>query len=308
MSIAAAPAPVPDRTLAAAGAILGYAAIISFTDNHVRIVAAEAGLWQFHVLRSVIAVAVLLLAALALGLRLRPVRAGAVAARSGVFAASMLIYFGCLGFLSVAQVAAGLFTAPIWVLLIGRFVYGHRLGPVRILAALAGFAGVVLVLAPGGGAALGWAGILPVAAGALYALGNIATREWCAQESAATLALAFFVAMGLAGLGGLVLMGWAAPEVPPGADGFILRGWVWPSGNVWFWIVVQAVAAPLGIALAAQAYLIAEASRVSIFEYVILPFSAFWGWLIWGETITPVMALGMALIAGAGMMIALRGR
>lgn len=242
MSVAAAPA--PDRTLAAAGAILGYAAIISFTDNHVRLVAAEAGLWQFHLLRSLIAAAVFLLAAVPLGLRLRPVRAGAVAARSAVFAASMLVYFGCTAFLSVAQVAAGLFTAPIWVLLIGRLKYGHRLGPVRILAALAGFAGVVLVLAPAGGAALGWAGVLPVAAGALYALGNIATREWCGRESAATLALAFFVAMGLAGAAGVLVLTLAAPEAAAGADGFILRGWVWPSGPVWFWILVQALAAP----------------------------------------------------------------
>lgn len=300
--------PAPDRTLAAAGAILGYAAIISFTDNHVRIVAAEVGLWQFHLMRSGIAIALFLLAARPLGLRLGPVRARAVAARSAVFAASMLVYFGCLAFLSVAQVAAGLFTAPIWVLLIGRFIYGHALGPVRILAALAGFAGVVLVLAPAGGAALGWAGVLPVAAGALYALGNIATREWCAQESAATLAVGFFAAMGLAGAAGVALLALAAPEAAAGADGFILRGWAWPSALVWFWILVQALAAPLGIALAAQAYLIAEASRVSVFEYVILPFSAFWGWLLWSEAITAPMALGMALIVGAGAMIALRSR
>lgn len=300
--------PAPDRTLAAAGAILGYAAIISFTDNHVRLVAAEVGLWQFHLMRSGVAIALFVLAAWPLGLRLRPVRARAVAARSAVFAASMLVYFGCLAFLSVAQVAAGLFTAPIWVLLIGRFIYGHALGPVRILAALAGFAGVVLVLAPAGAGALGWAGVLPVAAGGLYALGNIATREWCAQESAATLAVGFFAAMGLAGAAGVALLALAAPEAAAGADGFILRGWAWPSAQVWFWILVQALAAPLGIALAAQAYLIAEASRVSVFEYVILPFSAFWGWLLWSEAITAPMALGMALIVGAGAMIALRSR
>ena len=44
-----------DRTLAAAGMILAYAALIGFTDNHVRTIAAEAGLWQFHLTRSVMA-------------------------------------------------------------------------------------------------------------------------------------------------------------------------------------------------------------------------------------------------------------
>ena len=60
----------------------------------------------------------------------------------------MVIYFGALAFLDVALVAAGLFTAPIWVLLISRFVYGHSIGPVRIFAVVLGSVGVVLVLGP----------------------------------------------------------------------------------------------------------------------------------------------------------------
>jgi len=57
-----------------------------------------------------------------------------------------------------------------------------------------------------------------------------------------------------------------------------------------------------------KAYLIASASRVSIFEYVILPASALWGWVIWSEVLTVQAWIGMAMIAGAGAMIALRSR
>jgi len=48
----------------------------------------------------------------------------------------------------------------------------------------------------------------------------------------------------------------------------------------------------------------AEAARVSVFEYVILPASAFWTWAIWGETLVWYSWIGMALIVLAGMMIA----
>ena len=124
----------PDRTLAAAGLILVYAMVIGFTDNYVRVIAAEAGLWQFHASRTAMAMVLLAGAAAVMGLRLRPRSLRAIAGRSAIHGTAMLIYFGALAFLPVAVVAAGLFTAPIFVLLISRFVYGQPIGPVRIAA------------------------------------------------------------------------------------------------------------------------------------------------------------------------------
>ncbi len=57
-----------------------------------------------------------------------------------------------------------------------------------------------------------------------------------------------------------------------------------------------------------RAYQIADAGRVSVLEYVILPASAFWTWAIWGETLDWLAWIGMALIVAAGLMIALRAR
>ena len=220
-----------DRTLAAAAAILGYAIIIGFTDNFVRVIAADSGLWQFHALRGVMAMAILGLAARPLGLRLAPQNLGAVAGRSLIHGCAMLIYFGCLAFLPVATVAAGLFTAPIFVLLISRFAFGHPVGPYRIAAVLIGFLGVILVLGPASGERIGAATVLPVAAGALYALGNLATREWCAGETAETLLAGFFVTLGLFGLIGMAVLAlWPVP-VPEGAGGFVLRGATVPTGR-----------------------------------------------------------------------------
>lgn len=299
---------VPNRLGAAALAILGYAVLIGFTDNYVRVIAAEAGLWQFHATRTAMAAALFLAAAPLMGLVLRPVNWRAVVLRSAIHAAAMLVYFGCLAFLTVAQVAAGLFTAPIFVLIFARLLFGQRIGPFRIVAALVGFAGVVLVLGPGGGVAFGWASVLPVLAGALYALGNLATREWCAGESAATLTLGFFLALGLAGLVGMGVLALWPQEVPPGADGFILRGTVWPSGSFLFWTAVQAVGSAIAVALMVRGYQLAEASRVAVLEYVILPVSAAWGWILWGETLTAGAVLGMGLIALAGALITVRAR
>lgn len=298
----------PDQTLAAAGLILVYAMVIGFTDNYVRVIAETSGLWQFHATRTLMALAILGALVPVLGLRLRPRSWRAVAARSAIHGTAMLIYFGALAFLPVAIVAAGLFTAPIFVLLISRFVYGHAIGPVRIAAVAIGFLGVILVLGPSALAGASLAALLPVAAGAMYAMGNIATKEWCAAESAETLLAGFFLGLGIFGVIGMAVL-WLYPlPLPEGGSAFLMRGPVWPSGTFLFWTFVQAAGSLLGVGMMIRAYQIADAGRVSVLEYVILPASAFWTWAIWGETLDLLAWIGMALIVAAGLLIAARAR
>jgi drug/metabolite transporter (DMT)-like permease len=296
-----------DRTLAAAGAIAIFAVIVGYLDNYVRVIAADGGLWQFHATRTAIALPLLAGVARVSGARLRPVNLRGVAGRSLIHGLSMLIYFGALAFLPVAQVAAGLFTAPIFVLLIGRIGYGRRIAPMQALAVAVGFFGVVLVLGPEAVQGARVASLLPVAAGAMYAMGNIATREWCGGETAVTLLFGFFAALGVLGLLGMLVLAAYPVPVADGAAGFVARGWVTPSRTFLFWTALQAAGSMLAVGMMIRAYQIASAARVSVFEYLILPASAFWGWILWGEVLTPVAGIGMALIAVAGLMIARGG-
>jgi drug/metabolite transporter (DMT)-like permease len=297
-----------DRTLMAAGLISVYAFVIGFTDNYVRVIAEEAGLWQFHFTRSCMTAVLLGIGVAIWGFRVKPRSWRAVVARSAIHGSAMVIYFGALAFLDVALVAAGLFTAPIWVLLISRFAYGHAIGPVQVMAVALGFVGVILVLGPEalGGASM--AALLPILAGALYALGNIATREWCGAESAQTLLAGFFGALGIIGAVGMVALTLFPLEVPVGPDGFLQRGPVWASGEFYFWTFVQAAGSLIGVGFMIRAYQITDASRASVLEYVILPASAFWTWVIWGKGLEPLAVLGMVLIVAAGTLIALRAK
>ena len=295
---------VQNRTLAAFGAVLIYAFVIAYTDNYVRIIARDAGLWQFHATRTAMAFVILAVVARPLGLKLWPKRPWPVIARSAIHGVAMVIYFGALAFLPVAQVAAGLFTAPIFVLLIQRFLYGQAISGLQVMAVFTGFVGVILVLGPEAMSGATFAALLPVIAGALYAMGNIATQRWCAGETAETVVAGFFGMLGVIGLVGMVVL-WGLPlSVPDGAHGFLQRGPVWPTGDFLWWTFVQAAGSLLGVGMIVRAYQIAEASRVSVFEYVILPASAAWGLILWGERLSWIAVGGMGLIVVAGVLIA----
>ncbi|PPB80271.1 hypothetical protein LV82_02146 [Albidovulum inexpectatum] len=296
-----------NRTLVAACLVLGFAAIIGLTDNLVRPLAAEIGLWQFHAMRSMFALALLGLGAPLLGLNLRPVRPGAVALRSLLLGGAIMIYFASLAFMPVAGAAAGLFTAPIFTLLIVRFCFGVPIGRFRIAAVIVGFAGVLLVLNPSPGRT-GMIALMPVVAGILYALGNIATRRWCEGETPEALLMGFFIALGVMGAVGMVVMAILQPSVPQGPAGFVLRPLVALSPSILAQILFQAVGALAGVALLTRAYQIAEVSRVAIFEYALLPMAAAWSWVLWGQSASAAELAGMVLIVVSGLIIALRGR
>ena len=291
-------------TLQGAALIVGGMVVIGYTDNFVRVIAGEISIWQFHLLRTGMALPLIAAAAWA-GLALRPRRLGRVATRSGVQAASMLLYFGSLPFMPIAQVGAGLFTAPLFVLLFSAAVFGHRIGPRRLVAVAIGFAGVLVMLRPDP-ANLSPVLVMPVAAGALYAMANLLTREWCAEEPVGALLAGFFVAIGLAGAAGcaaLALM--PASEAAQAAAPFLTAPWAAaPSGVALFWTAVQAAGSLVAVGMITRGYQSAETSYVTVFEYSFLITASFWAWVIWGEVLDAASLIGVAMIIASGVLVA----
>jgi drug/metabolite transporter (DMT)-like permease len=286
-----------------AAMIVGGMAVIGFTDNFVRVIAEDAGLWQFHLFRSAMALPLLAAAGGAFGLALRPRRWGAVAGRSAVQAVSMLLYFGSLPMMPIAQVGAALFTAPIWVLLFAAAFWKRPIGPRRMLAVGLGFAGVLVMLRPDP-ANLSLVTLMPVAAGALYGLSNLLTREWCSDEPVGALLFGFFGAMGLAGALVLMLLAAVPPAAWAEAAPFLTAGWAAPTGRFLFWTFVQAAGSLVAVGMIARGYQSGETSLLAVFEYFFLASVTFWAWVVWGETIDAPSLVGIALIVAAGLAIA----
>lgn len=296
-----------NRPFQATGLVLGAMLAMGLVDNFVVVIAETAGLWQFQVLRSTMCLVLLGVFAFWRGARLRPRRWLPVLARSAVLSFALILYFAALAFLPISEAVAGLFTAPVFVALLSNWVFGHRLSPLRLSAAVIGFVGVVMVLRPDAGS-ITVVSFLPVVAGFFYAIGLLATREWCEGESASALLAAFFAAMLLWGFIGLCVLALADPVVPEGAQGFVLRGWGEMSGAAWIWTVAQAVFACAAIGAITRAYQIAEAAYVAVFEYTLLVSAVMWAWLLFGDGIDVWARVGIAAILAGGAILSVANR
>lgn len=280
-------------------------AIIGVVDNVVILLAETIGLWQFHLSRAVLMLPLIVgLSLLGFG-GLRPRRLGPVVLRSVLITLAMLCYFASLALMPIAQALAGLFTSPIFVLLISALVLRQKIGPWRILAVLTGFSGILIVLQlnPYEFDALT---LLPMAGGLFYALSAIITRSHCAQESTVALLAAMVITLGLAGAIGVVALVFYPLPVSDGPDGFVTRGWVWQIGPAVPWIVVQAVGSTAAVFMLIKAYQIGEPSYVAVFEYSVMIFGPLFAWAAFGQAIGVMQIAGIALIALAGALLGWR--
>ncbi len=281
--------------------------IIGVIDNFVIRVAESVGLWQFHLSRALLMLPLIaVLSILGMG-TLRPRRIGVVAVRSVLITLAMLFYFSALALMPIAQALAGLFTSPIFVLLISALLLKQRIGPWRIVAVLLGFSGILCVLQPDP-TSFDVKTLLPVAGGFFYALSAVVTRTHCSDESTVALLAAMVVTLGLAGAIGLIWLALFPVGVPVGPDGFAMRGWVWPMQDALPWVVVQAVGSTIAVFMLIKAYQLGEPSYVAVFEYSVMIFGPLFAWVAFGQSVGQMQIIGIGMIASAGVLLGWRER
>lgn len=297
-----------DRPALAAGLMLAALMVLALQDSIIRLAGAETSLWQFQLIRSVgNLILLLILARVIWGTPpRRPKRLWAVVLRSLLLLSSMILFFGGVPTLTMAEMGAGLYTFPIFVTLLSIVALGERVGLWRAGAVLAGAVGAMLILQPAS-ASFHWLKLLPVGAGLCYAGMIVTTRRWCRQESPVTLAFGVAVAYFFAMSAGLALLtAFPAGPAAEAAVPYLARGWL----PLTLTTVTVALACSFLNVFAnlclATAYQNAESSWLAPIDYAYLIFVTLWGLAIFGEFPGPLMLAGMALIATAGAVVAWR--
>ncbi len=190
------------------------------------------------------------------------------------------LWFWALTMIPFGQVFALEFTSPIWVILLAPIFLGETLTRPKLIAALFGLVGTLLVAKPD------FASFDPgIAAAALaavcFATTNIATKSLTRHES--TLSIMFW----------LTSMQLVMGLVMAGHDGDLAL----PTAQTLPWLVVIGLCGLVAHFCLTTALSLAPASVVVPVDFIRLPVAFAIGWLLYGEGVS------LSLLLGAGFIL-----
>ena len=283
--------------------------VLSLGDAIVKLVSDDFSLWQIYVLRSSLAIPVVLVLIKwpAPGVSLVPVAAGWTLLRSFLMVVMWFFYYAALPHIPLSVAASVLYTIPLFITLFSALFSGDRVGRKSWLAVGFGFSGVLVIVRPTADDFNLYA-LLPLLSAVFFAVAMILTRTKCRHESSKILALMqnlLFVITG-AVVSAVILL-WQPQELGA-ANRFLFGGWV-ALGNPQ-WLAMGAVAATvvIGNICGAFAYQRGPSAVIATFDYTYLVFSVCWGFLLFSEIPDLQSVIGMAMIAASGILIVRRSR
>lgn len=270
------------------GAALMMAAMAAFTANDaaMKAVTRSLPLYEAIFLRGLITLALLIpLARVMGGLRFRLARrdAGLVALRSAAEIGGTVLFLTALTQMPLADLSAIMQALPLAVTLAAAVVFRERVGWRRLVAILAGFAGVLLIVRPGGAGFDLWA-LAGVGAVLCVVVRDLATRRMSATLPSVTVAV--FAAAAVTLLGAIVAPfgGWAPITV---ADAALLA--------------TAAVFLILGYIFIVSATRTGDVGLVAPFRYTALLWALALGWFVFGDFPDGLTLAGAAIVVATGI-------
>ena len=217
---------------------------------------------------------------------LRTRRPGLQLGRAAMLTTSNLCFFFAITFIPLAQASAVSLAAPLIVALLAWPMLRERTTPWRVAAVALGFAGVLVVIRPGG-EVFHPASMLVLVSAAAYGVYQILTRMVAPFDPPATSAL-------WAPLTGAVLLLLAQP-------------WVWENprtlADCGLFLACGTLGA-VGHYLVAQSLRFAPANIASPFQYLQLLAAVAVGYLMFGNWPDALTWVGASIIIAAGLLLA----
>ena len=199
--------PKGDRPFLAMGLLLFGVFTLALQDATVKLIAPETSFWQFQTIRAIgNALFIVILAMISGGYRLLvPQNWRPVYFRAVMLSICMFCFFSGATYLTIAQMAAGLYTYPLFVSLLAGPILNEKVGPWRIAALIIGALGALFILDPFD-ARFSPVQLLPVVAGFFYACNLLILRRACRTENPLALTFAVAVIFIICGLCGISIL------------------------------------------------------------------------------------------------------
>lgn len=217
-----------------------------------------------------------------------PHRMGGQFARGAMHTVGLMMWFTALPKIPLADTTAIGFTGPIFIMLGAYLLFKEKMRWDRWIAALIGFSGVVIVVAPGLSGGVGGYSLLMLAASPVFAASFLMTKALTRTDRALVIVLWQAISVSLFSLP-LAIWFWA-PVAPGQWLGFLLAG-------------VFGIASHYCVT---RGFAVADISSTQSVKFLDLVWSAGLGWLIFSETPSQTTLAGGVVICGATLWIAHR--
>lgn len=205
--------------------------------------------------------------------------------RGVVLMGASMFFVSALSRMPIADASAISFLAPLIITALSVPMLRERVDALSWLAVLCGFAGVLVIIRPGG-EMFSWSALLPLGAAACFALFQVLTRKLAGVDPA--LPTLFYPALvGTALMTFLLPFHWSTPQTPGHAALFVLMG----------------VLAGVGHFIMIKAYQIAPAPVIAPFVYSQLVVVIGLGYAVFDEFPDRWSVLGMVIVVAAGAFI-----
>ena len=211
----------------------------------------------------------------------------AVGIRAVLGAASLVLTFAAYSSMPMAETSVLLFTASLFVPVMGVIFLKEKVGPYRWSAIIVGFVGIIVMAGPSGAVTAVGVGFA-ISAALLQSVLGILLRHLGGHEDPETVSFYFFVI-------GAILTALALPfvAVRPTLDELPLLIGVGLTGAAAQWLFSTALKHT-------------PAAIVAVFNYTTIVWAALFGWLIWDEWPLPIVFAGSAIVIAANLFIVWR--
>lgn len=220
---------------------------------------------------------------------LRTQRFGAHVRRAAYGITGMFFVYGAVMLLPLAEATTLSFTTPMFAVLLAMALFGEKIGIYRWSAVLLGFAGVLIVMQPGGSGQVDlWGVMVGLVAAFMVALISFQIQDLNKTETPYAIVF-WFTALTAP------LMALALPFVIKPHD-----------MQTWLLILAMALSGAVAQIALTTSLRFGSAATIIVIDYTALIWAVTYGWAVFDRLPSPTLWLGAPLIIGAGLVVAWR--
>ena len=242
----------------------------------------------FRMLFGIVPALAVCLCGRAIGARIRNLDLRGQTIRAMTLIGASAFFFAGLPYLPLSEAVAIVYSEALFVIVLAPVLLGERLFLRNAMSALLGFIGVLLVIRPQG-ALSNWIGPAFLISSAVFgALSMIQIRRIKPGDDSGITVL-FFTVVGTAVTGASLFFAWRIPTIEDLTIMALLAAFA-TAGQLLFTVAVRR----------------ANAAALAPYTYTSILWAALLGYVIWGETLSVVPMVGIKLIVGSSIALAIR--